>query len=235
MLEKVSVLMPYKPDYGVRDNLFKWVQSFYKNMMPEVEICIGECNSELFNRSQAINNAAKIATRDVFAIIDTDVVYDPQVLINAVQLLDEHAWVIPYNKILDLSQFSTEALLGTDAQWPLPFNVEFKDRFELKDHKPVGAFAVLSRANFNLVGGFDERFAGWGREDNAFRDAMNTLCGPYRRINKYDLYHLWHPRTEAKGNPNFENNHKLYKEYAKRRGNADEMRKWIKARRQSGS
>jgi hypothetical protein len=59
MLNSVSILIPHKPDYGIRDDLFKWIKTFYKNVMPEVELCIGECQGELFNRSQAINIAAK--------------------------------------------------------------------------------------------------------------------------------------------------------------------------------
>ena len=37
MLNSVSILIPHKPDYGIRDDLFKWIKTFYKNVMPEVE------------------------------------------------------------------------------------------------------------------------------------------------------------------------------------------------------
>lgn len=58
-MEKISVLIPYKSDNGPRDEIFKWVLQFYKTLLPEVELCIGQSDSELFSRSQAINNASK--------------------------------------------------------------------------------------------------------------------------------------------------------------------------------
>jgi len=59
---------------------------------------------------------------------------------------------------------------------------------------------------------------------------MNTICGPYKRINNNFIYHLWHPRTESQGNQNFENNKKLKKQYAKRRGMVKAMKELIKER-----
>jgi glycosyltransferase involved in cell wall biosynthesis len=75
--------------------------------MPEVELCIGECQSELFNRSQALNIAAKTATKDVFVIADADIIYTPPFLVQATQLLDKHVRIIPFSKFLDLSKLST--------------------------------------------------------------------------------------------------------------------------------
>lgn len=228
MLNRVSVLIPYKPDYGKRDELFRWVQKFYQNVIPEVELCIGESLSEPFNRSQAINTAAKKATKDIFVIADGDVIYDPNILIQAIQMIDKNAWVIPYSKWLNLSKSSTDKLLTCSPQWPLSIKVESKERtYSNKNVKPISGVVVVTRANFNAVNGFDERFIGWGREDNAFRDAMDTLCGPYKRIDNNFIYHLWHPRVGPKGNPNIENNNNLYERYANRKGNVKEMKKLI--------
>ena len=230
MLNNVSILIPYKPDYGIRDDLFKFVKTFYENVIPEVELCIGVCQNELFNRSQAINIAAKKATKDVFVIADSDVIYDPLILVQAIQLLDKYAWIIPYSRWLDLSKSSTEKLLLSSPQWPLSMKVEYEDRYKNKNFKSVSGVVVVTRENFNIVEGFDERFIGWGREDVAFKEAMNTICGPYKRINGNFLYQLWHSRTESQGNPNFENNDQLYKRYIKRRGRVKEMKELIKER-----
>ncbi|WHY78268.1 glycosyltransferase family 2 protein [Neobacillus sp. WH10] len=231
MLNNVSVLIPYKPDNGLRDRLFKWVKAFYETMMPEVELCIGETLSEPFNRSQAINIAAKQATRDVFVIADADVFYDPQILVQGMRLLDQHAWVIPYFTWQDLSESSTEKLLVHSPQWPLPFKVKYKER-KFKKSKPISGVNIVTRENFNKVKGFDERFVGWGREDNAFKDAMNTVCGPFIRLKSTSIYHLWHPKVGFRGNPNIGNNNKLFKRYTKNRGNIDKMKKLINERDQ---
>jgi len=231
VLNDVSVLIPYKPDNGLRDRLFKWVKTFYETMMPEVELCIGESFSVPFNRSQAINIAAKQATRDVFVIADADVFYDPQILVQGMKLLKQHPWVIPYFTWKDLSKSSSEKLLVHSPQWPLPFKVNYKER-RFKKSKPISGVIIVTRENFNLVKGFDERFAGWGREDNAFKDAMNTICGPFIRLNAASIYHLWHPKVGSRGNPNIDNNNNLYNRYAKKRGNLEEMKKLINERNQ---
>ena len=231
MLNNVSVLIPYKPDNGLRDRIFKWVKTFYETTMPEVELCIGETLSEPFNRSQAINIAAKQATRDVFVIADADVFYDPQILVQGIKLLDQHAWVIPYFTWQDLLKSSSEKLLGHYPQWPLPFKVKYKER-KFKKSKPISGVIIVTRENFNLVNGFDERFVGWGKEDNAFKDSMNTVCGPYIRPRATSIYHIWHPKVGSRGNPNIVNNIKLYNRYANKRGNIEEMKKLINKRDQ---
>ncbi|PMC38584.1 hypothetical protein CJ195_08995 [Bacillus sp. UMB0899] len=231
MLNRVSVLIPYKPDFGERDILFKWVNKFYQNVLPEVEVCIGESLSEPFNRSQAVNLAAKKATRDIFVIADGDVFYDPIILIKAIKLLDQHAWVIPYGKWLNVSKESTDLLLSKEPQWPFPIKIESKEKtFKNKQFKPISGVVVTTKKNFNNINGFDERFVGWGREDNAFRDAMNTLCGPYKRLDNQTIYHLWHTKVGSKGNPKIQDNNKLYNRYAALRGNKKGMGKLINER-----
>ncbi len=228
----------------MRDKLFKWVKKYYEATMPEVELCIGVDHNVPFNKSRAINNAAKKATRDIFVIADIDAIYDPNTLIRAIKMLNKYSWVIPYNHWLDLTKTSTEKLLVFPPQWPLPLKVQYRERIfkrvlirrknrrkrVVRSSKPFGGVIVVPRKNFYRVKGFDERFVGWGREDNAFRDAMNTICGHYGRLRTSSVYHLWHPRVGARRNPNFRNNARLYKRYAKRRGKAAAMKRLINER-----
>ncbi|GHH99571.1 glycosyltransferase family 2 protein [Neobacillus kokaensis] len=236
MLNNVSILIPYKPDGGPRDRLFNWVKTYYETMMPEVELCIGKSLSHPFNRSRAINIAAKQATRDIFVIADGDVFYEPDSLLQAIELLDQHAWVIPYDKWLDLTQSSTENLLIHPPQLPLPLDVEYSKERKYKNNRlPISGTIIVTRENFYKVRGFDERFKGWGKEDNAFCAAMNTICGPYYRTKNTFLYHLWHPREGLKTHPNMQNNIKLFNRYAKRTGKIGEMTKLINERGHNSS
>lgn len=225
MLKEVSVLIPYKPDNGMRDQSFAWVKRFHEVVMPDVELCIGEDQSSPFNRSAAINAAAKKSTRNVLVIADGDIIYDPQILIQAHRLLDKHPWVIPYGKWWNISTSSTQILLNSNPKWPLPQDLEVKSRY--KRFKPVSGLIVLPRRNYDIVEGFDERFQGWGGEDLAFNVAMNTLCGKYKRIENNSIYHLWHPFTGAKGNPFHKNNETLYKSYLRRKRNKQAMAKFV--------
>ncbi|OIJ18533.1 hypothetical protein BKP45_18995 [Anaerobacillus alkalidiazotrophicus] len=222
MLNNVSVLIPFKPDKGIREDLFKWVTTFYQNVLPEVEVCIGENHDHPFNKSKAINLAAKNATKDVFVIADADIVYNPQIIVKSIELLDKNAWVIPYSKCLDLSEKSTRNLLNVQPKWPFPIEVEYNERHKNNpNYQSIGGVIVLRRQSFSIVRGFDERFRGWGREDDAFKDAMNTLCGPYKRIEDDFIYHLWHPKA---WNSNINNNVQLYKQYVNSIGNVQKMK-----------
>jgi hypothetical protein len=56
---------------------------------------------------------------------------------------------------------------------------------------------AIPRAVFDDLGGFDERFVGWGFEDMAFQSVVCGLYG-WERIDG-DVYHLWHPRGVSIG------------------------------------
>lgn len=188
LLNKVSVLFPFGTDNGPRERNFNWIRRFYEKMMPEVEICIGESRDQPFSRSQAINHAASQATRDIFAIADTDIFYDPAILVESVKLLDDHAWVLPFSERLCLDEHSSEELLKIEPSWPIPFQVNGS----IPGQIGYGLLNVIPRKHFETVGGFDERFLGWGGEDDAFSVCVNTLCGWMKRLD-YKAYHLSHP------------------------------------------
>src|SRR5665213_1068232 len=54
----------------------------------------------------------------------------------------------------------------------------------------------MPREAFVVVGGMDPRFRGWGGEDRAFLQALNTLWAPYQN-SPNTVYHLWHNKIIA--------------------------------------
>lgn len=56
---------------------------------------------------------------------------------------------------------------------------------------------AIPRPGWDRLGGFDERFRGWGFEDMAFQSASVGLIG-HERV-EGDLFHLWHPRSPGLG------------------------------------
>lgn len=225
MFEKVSILIPYQPDHGPRDKNLDWIKRFYKSFMPKAEVCIGTTNDTLFNRSQAINLAAKQATKPIFVIADGDIFYDPAIIVNAVKLLKKANWVVPFQTVYKISQFNSKRLLDADSRLPAKEELTDSKVIHLSRHH-VGMLNVISREKFYAVNGFDERFLGWGGEDKAFACAVDTICGPYTRLEQ-EIYHLWHPSVGYRNNPNGDNNQKLKSLYYQARGDKEKMKKLI--------
>jgi len=57
----------------------------------------------------------------------------------------------------------------------------------------VGFLWVLPRASFEIMGGMDERWRGWGGEDSAFTIAADKVLGVHRSM-AINVISLWHPR-----------------------------------------
>lgn len=228
MFHKVSVLFPYRSDHGPRARAFDWIKRYYRTAMPDIELCVGVHESGLFNRSYAINQAARKATRDIFVIADTDVIYDPSVLLDAIGQLKHHAWVVPFRDTILLSEENTRQLLQANPGWPFPVpvsNYSVDPGYETF----VGRLNVIPRSNFYKVKGYDNRFVGWGREDDAFACSVNTLCGRLKKL-EHKVYHLWHPYVGKQGNPHFDANTRIYEEYRRANGNPEAMRQLLQKR-----
>ncbi|MCA1059074.1 glycosyltransferase [Rossellomorea aquimaris] len=219
-ISKISILIPYQPTNKAREISFNWIVNFYKITLPEAQICIGYTSNEFFSRSLAINKAARKATGDVFVIVDADIICSPDVIRNAVNSLNEAAWIIPFTSIEDISQNSTLTLFKQPPKWPILQHLKTSKR--LKGGIRVGGINILRKESFYSVGGFDERFIGWGGEDDAFCSAMNTICGDFTRLNE-SVFHLWHPPAKARSNPKHNNNVKLAHQYRNASGNIPAM------------
>ncbi|ANY71407.1 galactosyltransferase-related protein [Paenibacillus ihbetae] len=228
MFEDVSVLIPYQPDGGPRDEAFRYVKEFYRLLLPEAEVCVGDLpEHERFSRSKAINKAAASATGNRFIIADGDLIYDPKKIREAVRRLEDHEWIIPFTSITRLTLNNSQSILRTEVCWP--------PKIELESHPQdarffVGGLNLVTRKAFEAVGGYDERFVGWGGEDEAFAYSLDTIVGKHIRLDG-NLLHFWHPFVGPEGNPNYESNYALYHRYKAVLGKPEEMRRLIEEKR----
>lgn len=86
-----------------------------------------------------------------------------------------------------------------------------------------GVLAV-PRALWDEVGGFDERFVGWGYDDIALWCACSAIGGGFQRVPGM-MFHLWHPRDRADNeeSPEFPANQVLGNRYLAAKGNRAAM------------
>ena len=200
----VSVLIPYKKSNDAyREKSWEWIKKRYEAIMPNAEICIGYDNEKHYCKSAAVNNAAQKATRDIFIIADADTAFNIDQIENAIEALNFHPWVIPYRRRIMLSPQKTNELYKKSPTITLDnSDIEGCDILGgMCGYQQIGAINIVPRKCFEKVGGFDERFKGWGGEDDAFVAALNTICGHYFRL-ETDMWHLYHPpqSQENRGN-----------------------------------
>lgn len=217
----VSIIIPFQTDHGIRAQHFEWIKKYYSRVMPEAELCFGITNDKEVNRSRAKNLAVKQATKEILVIADADVIFDPEVIVKSISLLNGAAIVVPFTEVYNLDKGNTEELLKTEPKWPIdiPFEECTKETFYPGF---AGKLLMVKKETFEKVGGYDERFIGWGGEDDAFALAVRTLCGGLVNVSG-GIYHLWHPVSHYHTHPHGEANRDLVWRYYQSYGNKDKM------------
>jgi len=239
-----------------------WLQRYWRYALLGAELVIGSdvkgsAAGLPFSKSVAVNDAAARAKGDVFLIVDADVYLDAESVlrcakeIRAARKKKHNLWFVPYRHLYRLTPDATEAVLASDAAIPLQVPVpppldwyENKAMFEGTPSSDIGHWygamaQVMSREAFEEVGGWDERFRGWGGEDHAAMVAMDALYGPHKVL-PGQVVHLWHPMlvsdstdaTKEKrrmwaGQTRPGNNNALSGEYYYAKGDAGKMRRLL--------
>lgn len=184
----VVVLVPRRADGGHRDRLWTFARQWWLNDHPDWPIIEGHHDHGPFNRAAAVNSAAA-GDWDVAVIIDADIIANPDAVRAAVDIAaNAGRVVVSHHDRVMLNKAGTQKILeGYRGPWRVRNMVEtvFTDS--------VSCAVVVPRPVWDDVGGFDERFSGWGFEDSAFAVAVETLSGkPIIRLAS-ELYHLHHP------------------------------------------
>ena len=224
---KISVLIPFKSDDGgYRDVNFYYVKKRYQTRMPELELVVGEDNSEPFNRSRAINRAVAKATGDLYILADADIYFGTKLIDKIMAIANLHPWIIPFNQGYKLTQAATLEVMKT-GELQLPKNLKHADIEE--NCTNLGAFMnVIPRQTFETIGGMDERFLGWGREDESMVIALDTLIGKHFQMNE-PIFHLWHPPADCH-HSYLPQNDELKSRYMQASGNIRAMKELIAER-----
>ncbi|WP_369192360.1 glycosyltransferase family 2 protein [Streptomyces sp. R08] len=160
----------------------------------------------LFNKAWAVNVGAVDAQNDSLAylcILDADILVDRSFIARNVARLSagDHATHLPFGWSLSLDALSSKTAIELRTGRGVP-DVPGALLRGLLLREPPGGCVWLRTEVFHAVGGFDERYEGWGGEDD---DIVARLAAAAPLI-RYDdqLLHLDHPRprmTRDDGSP----------------------------------
>lgn len=166
-----------------------------------------------FNKAAACNLGFQVAAAEVLAFFDADMVISPSALLNCMKRVAAHDEVIrPFGFLTELSQVETLAF-RENATLPEITGSGPDDSRGLESIPACGGAFVIRAIRYRAAGGMDERFIGWGGEDNAFESALRRVGSTLKVLAQEPAFHLWHPRSSKTRylHPNYESNLELAK------------------------
>jgi hypothetical protein len=244
---RISLLVPFREEPGApeRAAVWDWLQVYWSYELPEAELVVGTNDDMPFSKTKAINAAARASSGDVFVILDSDCFFRGEIIqqcadrIRAAQRESNPLWFTPYRHIYRLTEERTRMIIESRPYNPVrvpspppPWWVE-STLGSMHGHRYGALIQILPRVAFEMVGGMDERFSGWGGEDVSFLRALDTLYSPHKSV-EADALHLWHPKTGTseeermwEGQSSPQSNYRLASRYNQATGDRARMRKLV--------
>jgi predicted glycosyltransferase involved in capsule biosynthesis len=199
-----------------RERNLKFVIKWWKSKRPDAKILVTEQNTETkvdndikhikikcnhaFSRSLGFNEGVKhCKNNDVMILCDNDCILENNTIDNLEKKLEDCDLFIPYYWCNDLDYEETHELIKNNSTIGLKGNP--------RKIQNKGGIHIIKYSAYEIIGGFDPQFIGWGCEDDAFFEKANKLI----KINRGNqtMYHLHHTVQYEKGkNPEFLKNEK---------------------------
>jgi hypothetical protein len=176
-----------------------------EELEPLVDSYLFTYSREMFNKSWSFNCGVIIAPDNLILLHDCDLLTPKNYVKEAIKILGTKDLALPWIKILYLTEESSE-------KYP---EGHLKISTTLTSNQAVGG-SLLVRKDFYLrIGGMDERFEGWGAEDNAFYEKACKLGRVSRvsHVTGLTLLHHYHEPAQKWHHHSHINNMALWEYY----------------------
>ena len=151
-------------------------------------------STDAFNKACASNRGFSASTDDVIAIVDADTLMDSRTFTAALNRVASRDEVIrPFSRLIELTKDQRDTYLQS-AVLPQPTQTDRDDSREGDVLPLCGGIVIMQRARYFSVGGVDERFQGWGGEDDALSDSLVRTGATIKVVKNEPAFHLWHDR-----------------------------------------
>ena len=152
-------------------------------------------NPGQFNKSWGLNLAAGLATTHKLVFADADMLLNEESFEQIIMAFKAGADAInPYSQLINLDADESQMLINGASGLNLKRAPSQMNRHDLNQYPPFcgGVFAV-SKHLYLETGGMDERFSGWGAEDDAMSMKLAHFAKHSFSVDGQCAYHLWHP------------------------------------------
>lgn len=217
---EVTYIIPFR-DTNRNEAIIDVIRNIKSQLFPRIEIILMEHDTELkvkssfidtikhylsnsnksdFTKSKAINDGIKYVTTNMLVLHDADMIIESNYTKRIYDLLMKYDGVHIGKNVLYLDRQSS-ANLHKDLELKNNYSAErWVTYFE-------GGSLGCTKDTFIKIGGFDERFIGYGCEDCDFFERLSTTNFYNKRESTF--IHIWHSRTRN-WDMNHEKNKLLY-------------------------
>lgn len=191
----VSLVIPWRPAPS-RMAAFDHVRSYYLELLAEAgiehELVLQDSQREQFNLAEARNRGVAAARFETILLVDADSIGTRQAVLEAIAAAGDNRTHYCFDEFTYLDGELSDLVI---AGAPI-------GALQLRGGPHESSIMVVTKRAYWDAGGMDERFVGWGGEDNAFRAATDTLNGGshWHRGIGISLYHDDVARSTSQAN-----------------------------------
>lgn len=142
-----------------------------------------------YNRSWGFNVGYRHSLGDYLIFSDNDIFMNLEDLTSSLKDCKNYDAVNPYSKIIDTTSSEAKAIIETGI-------ANVTNRSSRGGVNFAGGMCMFSRSAFEQIGGWDERFVGWGGEDEALCHKISKILQKDRyKTLDFTSFHLYHARS----------------------------------------
>lgn len=221
---KVSVLIPFRSQDPQRIKLWNYLRPQWEALAPDVELCTTtdtDDPTQTFSIARGMNRCRAMATGDILLVHGADqLLPTPETWDRIRATMRTAPWMWVYAQWMAVQPWSTRIILESGGD---PKHLVLGPTFE---HN--WAIVAVRPDVWDEIGGFDERFVGWGPEDVAFRTVLRGMYPEGSDVGEGVMYALWHAQAPR---DHLERNTELCREITEAAGRGREaLREYLAAR-----
>jgi GT2 family glycosyltransferase len=191
-----AIVVPWRGGDDRREAIWVYTRAWWERLGYDL-IQVTHEGTEPFSRGWCLNEGARRAAPwDVLVMIDADVVCDDESqVVHAIgTAYSTGRLTMAHTEGRDINDAGTRRLLeGWGA-------FDWNDYLEASRPGCTSRVQAIRSDLFEKLGGFDERFTGWGHEDVAFEHAAKLAAGDFERIDGV-TWHLHHQPQLRRSQP----------------------------------